>query len=541
MAIPRTQPYRGPDLFCYGLRPFFLAGSLQAALAMLIWIMLLTGVITLPTAFTPRDWHIHAMLHGYLGAVIAGYLLTAMPNWTGKLPLTGWPLAALVALWLAGRIATTFSGPTGWQIAAAIDLSFPLVLMLVISREVLAGRNWRNLKIIALLGFLLLGNAVFHYEAGALGRAEYGMRIGIAAIAMLVIVIGGRLVPSFTRNHLTRAGIAALPRRFGPIDIAAIIAAASALAVWILDPQALAAAVLLGVAGALHLMRVAGWRGYRIRGEAFSLAMNLAYACIPVGFLMMSHAIITGREVNAGLHVLAGGFALMTIAVMARLSLAHTRREIVASPLLRAVLVVIALSILARVGAIMDPARMIGWLILAGGFWVAGFGAFALSFSRIWCGPAQERKERAVRKVPDVRDETVAVAPPREQPVIEPQQLQAFLTAFYKRARTDPLIGPIFTQAIPDARWEEHVARIHAFWMRVLTGKPGYSGNPFRAHQTLALEPGHFARWLALFTETAEHYFDQAARTLLVERAHRIGQSLQLGLGLQSLRAHHDA
>ncbi len=532
MAIPRTRAYRGPALFSYGLRPFFLAGALQAALAMLIWIGLLAGVIVLPSAFAPRDWHIHAMLYGYLGAVIAGYLLTAMPNWTGRLPLTGLPLAGLVGLWLAGRFATAFSGVTGWQIAAAIDLSFLVVLMLAIAREILVGRNWRNLKIIALLGLLILGNAIFHYEAGVFGRAEYGMRIGIAAVAMLVIVIGGRLVPSFTRNQLTRAGVAALPRRFSLIDLAAIIAAASALAVWIPFPQSLVAAALLGVAGALHLLRVAGWRGYHVRGDGFTVAMNLAYACIPLGFLLMSLAVIAGRAVSAGLHLLAGGFALMTVAVMARLSLAHTRREIVASPVLRAILIVIALSILARLAAIGDPARMMGWLMLAGGFWIAGFSGFVMLFAPIWCGPAQERKGSKLRKAPDQRREPVAAAARDSETVIDPEQLQAFLNAFYARARHDPLLGPIFAQAIPDTQWEAHIARIHAFWMRVLTGEPGYSGNPFRAHQPLGLEPAHFARWLDLFTETAQMFFDRPARDMLVARANRIGQSLQVGLTL---------
>ena len=400
MAIPRTRPYRGPALLSYGLRPLFLLGTLQALVAMLIWIGLLMGVMALPSAFAPRDWHIHAMLYGYIGAVIGGYLLTSMPNWTGRLPLTGLPLVGLVMLWLAGRIATAFSGLTGWEIAAAIDLAFPGVLLLAIAREIITGRNWRNLKIIALLTLLILGNAVFHFEASVLGRAEYGMRIAMAVVAMLVIVIGGRLVPSFTRNHLTRAENSATPRSFGLVDRIAIIAAILALASWALFPQASLSAAALGLAGIAHGVRVAGWRGYLIRGDSFSLAMNLAYAFVPLGFLMTGYAICAGIPSTGGLHLLAGGFALMTVAVMARLSLAHTRRAVVASPLMQAILLALALSIAARLAASLDPERMMAWLMLAGGLWIAGFGGFFLAFARIWCGPAQERKVPALRRAP---------------------------------------------------------------------------------------------------------------------------------------------
>lgn len=534
MAIPRTRPYRGPALFSYGLRPLFLLGTLQALIAMLIWIAMLSGVATLPSAFAPRDWHIHSMLYGYIGAVIGGYLLTSMPNWTGRLPLTGLPLVGLVMLWFAGRIATAFSGLMGWEIAAAIDLAFLTVLLLAIAREIITGRNWRNLKIIALLTLLIVGNAVFHYEAAVLGRAEYGMRITMAVVAMLVIVIGGRLVPSFTRNHLTRADNPVTPRSFGLIDRIAIIAAILALVAWTLFPFATASAALLGLAGIAHCVRVAGWRGYLIRGDGFSLAMNFAYALVPLGFLVTGYTIYAQTSASVGLHLLAGAFALMTVAVMARLSLAHSRRAVGASPFMQAILLALALSIVARVAADFDPGRMMAWLMLAGGLWVAGFAGFAVAFAPIWCRPAQ------VRKPPRLRRESVAASSVSEVQPVDEKQLYAFLAAFYARARVDKLLGPVFTNAIPDSRWEDHIARIHAFWMRVLNGRQGYHGNPFQAHVKLGLEPEHFARWLALFAETSEDYFDAPTRGRLMARANRIAESLQAGLVPLS-PPHHDS
>ena len=123
-AIARLKAYRGPALLSYGFRPFFLFGALYAALAVLAWLPMLSGGLELWTAFGPVDWHVHEMLYGFLPAVITGFLLTAIPNWTGRLPILGNPLLVLVALWLAGRVAVTFSAEIGWLAAALIDVGF---------------------------------------------------------------------------------------------------------------------------------------------------------------------------------------------------------------------------------------------------------------------------------------------------------------------------------------------------------------------------------------------------------------------------------
>jgi uncharacterized protein involved in response to NO len=189
--IPRIpRGYCGPTLFSYGFRPFFLAGSAWAALAILIWVPQFFGELTLTTAFAPRDWHIHEMLYGYLPAVVAGFLLTAIPNWTGRLPVAGLPLVILFSLWLAGRAAMLLSALTGPLVAAIADLSFLVVLAAVALREIIAGRNWRNLRVVGVLVVLIAGNAVFHIEAAIEGVADYGIRIGIAAAIGLIMLIG---------------------------------------------------------------------------------------------------------------------------------------------------------------------------------------------------------------------------------------------------------------------------------------------------------------------------------------------------------------
>ena len=235
--IPRLRDYRGPALLSYGFRPFFLFGSLYAGLAILLWIPAYFGGLSVPTAFIPRDWHVHEMLYGYLAAVITGFLLTTIPNWTGRLPLQGNPLLVLVLVWLVGRIAVTMSGWTGWAFAALIDGLFLLFVALAAGREIIAGKNWRNLKILAVLGLLLGGNIAFHLEAHYLGRADYSVRLAIVAVIMLIMLIGGRVIPSFTRNWLARNQPGRLPASFGAFDTASLVVAGLALLVWTALPD----------------------------------------------------------------------------------------------------------------------------------------------------------------------------------------------------------------------------------------------------------------------------------------------------------------
>ena len=140
-AIPRVRSYDGLPLFSYGFRPFFLLGSIYAGLAILVWLPVFMGELALTTAFLPRDWHVHEMLYGYLPAVITGFLFTAIPNWTGRLPIQGRPLIALVVLWLAGRICVTFSAQTGWLAAMLVDTSFLFLVAAAAAREIIAGRK----------------------------------------------------------------------------------------------------------------------------------------------------------------------------------------------------------------------------------------------------------------------------------------------------------------------------------------------------------------------------------------------------------------
>ena len=214
---------QGFAFLSYGFRPFFLAGAIYSGLAVAIWIPVYFGEVTLHTAFAPLDWHIHEMLFGFLPAVIAGFLLTAIPNWTGRPPVRGNLLLLMVVVWVLGRVAVACSGEVGWRAAMLVDVSFLLLAGAVAAREVLAARNFRNMRVVALVLLLFACNVAFHVEAHVQGAAGYSVRAGVAAIVLLVSVIAGRIVPAFTRIWLMRRPQGAMPIPFSRFDGIAVL------------------------------------------------------------------------------------------------------------------------------------------------------------------------------------------------------------------------------------------------------------------------------------------------------------------------------
>ena len=377
--IPRLQPYAGPALFAYGFRPFFLFGALYAGAMILIWMCVFAGASAVPTAFAPRDWHVHEMLYGYVPAVVTGFLLTAIPNWTGRLPLQGRPLMILLLAWLAGRVAVTFSATIGWRAALAIDSGFLLLVAAAAAREIIAGANRSNLRVVLLVGLLAAGNIAFHLEAHFAGIAEYGMRIGLAVVIVLITLIGGRIVPSFTRNWLARENPGRLPAPFGRFDMFAIALGAAALALWVALPQASVAAIALLAAGALHAARLVRWAGDRAARERLVLILHLGYAFIPAGFLLTGMAALDLAPPAAGIHAFAGGaIGTMTLAVMTRASLGHTGHALVASRATQAIYAAVIAAALSRIAAAFEPTMPL--LILAAALWAAAFLGFGAAY-----------------------------------------------------------------------------------------------------------------------------------------------------------------
>ncbi len=390
MTSPAEQmrAWRGPALLAYGFRPFFFGAGLWAMLAMALWIPMLGGYVTLPTAFDPVSWHAHEFLFGYLFAVVAGFLLTAVPNWTGRSPLVGWPLGGLFSLWILGRIAILFSAALQPLLVALADLLFPLVLAAAIGCEIVRGRNWRNLVVLAMLGILILGDAVFHREAarGAYAAQGAGLRLGLGAGILMVAVIGGRIIPSFTRNWLVKRQGSVLPtppmQRF---DGLALLILALALLLWVAAPDAFVTGMALLVAAALHAWRLVRWAGHRTGAEPLLLVLHAGYAFVPLGAVAVGVAILWPGALSAptAQHVwMAGALGLMTLAVMTRATLGHTGQTLTADAGTIAIYLLVILSVGARALAGPLPALASPLYELSGLAWIAAFGGFSVHYGR---------------------------------------------------------------------------------------------------------------------------------------------------------------
>lgn len=380
MPVPRLRPYNGPVLLSYGFRPFFLFGSIYSGLAILAFLPAFYGELELSSLFSPRDWHVHEMLYGYLPAVITGFLLTAVPNWTGRLPLQGKELLILVLIWIVGRFAVTASAWIGASIAAVLDLAFLLTMVAAVAREIIAGRNWRNLKVLIPLSVLFAGNLVFHVEAHVYGTAEYGVRFGVAAVLMLIILIGGRIVPSFTRHWLVRENPGRLPASFKKFDVMSIIVAAGAVIVWCVAPDWSGTGVALMLAGLLQAGRLGRWAGDRTWAEPLIFVMHVAYAFVPIGFVLLAIASFGFAPSGAGIHAWTGGaFGGMTLAIMSRASLGHTGRALVATRPTQIVYGLVFAAAIARIFAALNLNGESATLLLhvAAIAWAAAFLGFA--------------------------------------------------------------------------------------------------------------------------------------------------------------------
>jgi len=379
--IPRLKPYAGPALFSYGFRPFFLFGTLYAALAVPVWVLAFGGGLELRTAFAPRDWHVHEMLYGYVPAVMTGFLLTAIPNWTGRLPLQGTPLLTLLLAWIAGRIAVTLSGTIGWMPAVVIDSSFLLLVAAAAAREIIAGGNWRNLKVVSFVILLAFGNICFHLEAHFSGIAEYSIRLGLGATIMLITLIGGRIVPSFTRNWLAREAPGRLPAPFGRFDAVVVAATGAAVLLWTALPAKAATGWILLAAGFLQAARLARWAGDRTWREPLVLILHIGYGFVPLGFLLTGLAGFGLLPSAAGIHAFAGGaIGTMTLAVMTRASLGHTGHALHASSATQVIYAAILVSALSRICAALRPGEAMVLFALSGTLWFVAFAGFGLVY-----------------------------------------------------------------------------------------------------------------------------------------------------------------
>lgn len=369
--------YRGPALFSYGFRPFFLVAGVFALVAIPLWWLVWRGSLGLASPFAPTDWHIHEMIFGYGSAVVAGFLFTAVPNWTGRMPTRGWPLAVLLALWLLGRLAVAGLLPLGAGAVAALDQLFLLAVAAMITREIVAGRNWRNLKVLLPVSLFWGANLLFHLEAMIGGASDLGRRMGIALLIFLIMLIGGRIVPSFTRNWLVQQGAARLPVAFNRFDVACLLAAVLALFVWTVAPDHPAGALTGGMAALLHLARLVRWRGAACWRNPLLLMLHVAYLAVPLGLVAVAAQALGHLAPAITVHVFGiGAIGGMTLAVMIRATMGHTGRPLVAGPVLSVAFAALCLAMAARTVLPQDAIAGFDGIALSALLWSLAFALF---------------------------------------------------------------------------------------------------------------------------------------------------------------------
>lgn len=399
MTGARSRNFQGWPLFANSFRPFFLLAAIQAGLSILVWLPMFYGELSMTSAFVPRDWHVHEMLFGFLPAVITGFLFTAIPNWTGRLPIQGSSLGALLVVWLAGRAAVALSAEIGWAFALLLDAAFLALVVAAATREILAGGNWRNLPVVVLVLGLFAGNVAFHLEAHYEGAADVSIRVGISVVVLLIALIGGRIIPSFTRNWLVKFNPGRLPVPFGRSDAAVIGLSALTLIAWIVTPLNMITGVVMALVGALHLVRLARWAGDRTLRERLLVILHVGYTFVPLGFLLNALAAFGVLPPSAGIHAwMTGAAGTMTLAVMTRASLGHTGQALTASPATQAIYAAIIIAALARVSAVVLPAYSDVLLHIAACGWIVAFLGFAAAFSPLLAG--SRRRALAIMGVP---------------------------------------------------------------------------------------------------------------------------------------------
>jgi len=365
-----------------GFRPFFLLGAGFAALAVPLWLLALRGGLQPGGLFGAMQWHAHEMLFGFSTAIIAGFLLTAVSNWTGRETATGWPLAGLAALWAAGRVAMFFAEHLPRYAPAVIDLAFLPALAVTCALPVLAARNQRNYGFIALLFGLLLANGVAHVAAlfGDLATVRTAHRVALDVIVLMIVLMTGRIVPMFTRNATRLDWI----RSIRPLEIGSI---GAVLALTLADLGSLTSglsAAFAAAAGVLLLARMRYWGSLRTGREPLLWILHVGTLWLPIGLLLRAASALTPVvPESSSLHALtAGAIGLLTLGMMARVSLGHTGRMLKAPRGMQASFLCLLVAGLVRVAAPLLPSSQ--YLLLLALATVAWSAAFCLFLIRYW-------------------------------------------------------------------------------------------------------------------------------------------------------------
>lgn len=382
LNIGEPKPVRpvGPALLALGFRPFYLLAALFACLAISLWVVALSGGLTLPLPGV--FWHAHEMIFGFAAAVIVGFLYTAGRNWTGLPTPSGAPLAALAALWAAGRISLLLSDGL---LAALVDVLFLPVAAIGLGRVLVRAGNKRNYGMLVILGALSLANLGFHLaRLGVFGFDPLAaLHFALGLIVLLETVMGGRVIPMFTENGVRMAlGKSILLAQPAWMTPASVAATGIALLLWVLDAGAWAAGVSL-LAGSLQLVRVLGWKPWLTLRVPLLWILHLGYLWIPVGLLLLAAVQIGWLPRPAAIHAFGiGATGGLILGMMTRTALGHTGRLLVAGWAETAAYGLVMAAALVRVlSSAAIPAAAMGGIHLAATCWVLAFALYLFRYA----------------------------------------------------------------------------------------------------------------------------------------------------------------
>lgn len=377
-------------VFSYGFRPFFLAAGGWASIAIALWLAVVLGYLRLPTRFDPVAWHIHEMLFGVVLAAVAGFLLTAIATWTARPPINGRLLGQLLVLWALGRFACLVSAHLPLWFAIAVDVSFPIALLVVVAREIISGRNWRTLPMLVPIAVFVAADLLMHLEtAGVAIPAGLGWRLGFVAAIQLISIIGGRIIPSFTGNWLAKRGHDRRPVAHGLVDTIAIGVLHAALLLWAIVPGLRAGGPLLILAAALNGWRLSRWAGGATLGEPLLFILHVGYAWVVIGTALLGFSMAgVSVPVASALHALTvGAIGTMLLGVMTRVSLGHTGRVLSANRPTVVIFLLINAAALVRVAASWGAAGTTTFIVLSGLCWIGAFGLFEIRYGSVLLAP----------------------------------------------------------------------------------------------------------------------------------------------------------
>lgn len=383
-------------LLRYGFRPFFLGAGLAAMLLIPWWAASYAFGVSLGTAWPPTLWHGHEMLFGFIVAAIAGFLLTAVPSWTGARGFAGRPLAIVSGVWLLGRIAIATSQLWPLPVVAALDLAFLPALAILVTPPLVRARN-RNTPLLAVLAALWATDAAFYWGLSRHndGTSLRALIVGIDIVLLLITVIGGRIVPAFTASALKQRSIAGTVRAWPGVTELAV---GSMIAVVLSDlfvPDGTIAGVIAALAAAIQAVRLIQWRTLKTLRQPIVWVLHLAYIWLPIGLALKAVALLTGAAPAAfWLHALTiGAAATMILAVMTRASLGHTGRPLVIDPVIALAYLLLTAAALVRVFGLAILRIAYPEVILVAAFlWTAAFVLFTWIYAPMLLAPRADGK-----------------------------------------------------------------------------------------------------------------------------------------------------